>query len=71
MSTPILFLCVATGHATPRRDPSSNNLTVYQGKWAVCPAGRDKGHRWQATGGLEYEEVFRKRIAEKHVGSRA
>ena len=71
MSTPIFFLCVAAGHTTPRRDPASNNLMVHKGKWAVCPAGREDGHRWQATTGLDYEEVFRKRVDERPVSSRA
>ena len=71
MSTPIFFLCVATGHTTPHRDPSSNNLTVHKGKWAVCPAGRVDRHRWQATTGLDYEAVFRKRVDERPVSSRA
>jgi len=71
MSTPVFFLCVAAGHTTPHREPASNNLTVHEGKWAVCPAGREAGHRWQATTGLDYEEVFRKRVDERPVSSRA
>ena len=71
MSTPIFFLCVAAGHTTPRRDPSTNNLTVHRGRWAVCPAGCESKHRWQATSGLEYEAMFRKHVVERSVSGRA
>jgi hypothetical protein len=71
MSASIMFLCVEAGHMTPHRDPSSKNLTVHKGKWAACPAGREAGHRWQATTGLDYEELFRKRVDERPVSSRA
>jgi hypothetical protein len=71
MSTPIFFLCIATGHAVAHRDPSGKNLTVHEGKWAVCPAGSADGHRWQGTTGLDYEALFRKRVAEKPISARA
>jgi len=64
MSTPIFFLCVAAGHTAVHRDPAKRNLTVHDGKWAVCPAGRDTGHRWQATPGLDYGDLFRIHVTE-------
>ena len=44
---------------------------VHEGKWAVCPAGRTDDHRWQATTGLDYEELFRKRVDERPISARA
>ena len=32
-----MFLCVAAGHSKVRLEWASTSLTIYKGKWAVCP----------------------------------
>ena len=68
MSRMITFLCVAAGHSKAKPDRSSQILTIHAGKWAVCPAGRDDGHSWKETPGLNYDELFMNHALEVNAG---
>lgn len=53
----IQFRCVAEKHQEPKGG-TSDLLTIHEGQWAYCPHDiRDKGHRWEPTGGLTVHEV--------------
>lgn len=68
MSRLIAFLCVATGHSKAKPDRSSQILTIHAGKWAVCPAGREDGHTWEETRGLNYDELIMSHALTRNTG---
>lgn len=52
---PVDYVCVGREHlAIGRTRPDgSGHLTLHEGKWAYCSAGRPlEQHEWAATGGL-------------------
>ena len=61
----IQFVCGAPGHEKVDPDHRSGTLTIHEGKWAVCRAGRPDGHSWSQTAAVGFEDVFRPRILEK------
>ena len=58
MSRMITFVCDAPGHSKAKPERGSQILTIHEGRWAVCPAGRDDGHIWTETPGINYDEMF-------------
>lgn len=58
MSKMITFVCGASGHGKTTAERGSQVVTIHEGKWAVCPGGRDDGHIWNETQGISYEEMF-------------
>lgn len=67
MTAMIAFVCVASDHCTVTRDRVDQNVTIHEGKWAVCPAGLRDGHVWEATSGLDYDPLFGRRVVEKRA----
>jgi hypothetical protein len=60
----VMFVCIAPSHVTVKLERSKQNLTIHDGKWAVCPAGLADGHLWKETPGLRYDDLFVKWAAE-------
>jgi len=63
MGDVVMFLCVAPSHVSAKLERNKQNLTINEGKWAVCPAGLVDGHLWKATPGVRYDDLFAKWVA--------
>ena len=55
------YCCVARAHwRKPAPRGATNTLTIVEGEWAFCPHdAMVNSHDWQATGGLELEDLRR------------
>jgi len=56
----VMFLCVAPSHVSAKLERSKQNLTIHEGRWAVCPAGLAEGHAWKSTEGVRYDDLIAK-----------
>jgi hypothetical protein len=65
MSRTIGFLRIAASHNIVKLERTSQNVTVHKGQWAVCAARRPDGHVWQETNGINYDDLFEKRLSRK------
>jgi hypothetical protein len=53
----VRFVCVATAHATGRKDSA---LTIHEGAWAFCASGgAEPNHEWRPSEGLPLSETMR------------
>ena len=65
MARVIAFLCSAPSHKEVKLTRETHNLTIHEGKWAVCPSASPDGHEWEElVNGLNYDDLFERRVLE-------
>jgi hypothetical protein len=68
MPPTIGYLCITPSHTTIRLGRNAQTMTMQMGAWAYCSAGLSGGHIWQATDGVDYDDLFPGRVDQETVG---